>query len=147
MVITAFKNRQEYLNSQFAAALAPDAAGPQEAIARGICCTGCSTASSLRRSPCSPPRPPPCRLCSGEMQFPGRDTTERDGVPHGSTAGGARCPAFLLMVHVGLINTLPSVIVVYVGLTIPLSVYLLTNFFQALPYEIEEAARIDGCSH
>lgn len=55
-------------------------------------------------------------------------------------------PLFLLMVKANLINTLPSVIIVYAGLTIPLSVYLLTNFFRTLPYEIEEAARIDGCS-
>ena len=81
------------------------------------------------------------------MQFPGRNTI-LSGIVSLMVVPPVVLvvPLFLLMVHVGFINTLPSVIVVYVGLTIPLSVYLLTNFFQALPYEIEEAARIDGCS-
>ena len=70
------------------------------------------------------------------MQFPGRDAILSGIVPLMVVPPVVLVvPLFLLMVHVGLINTLPSVIVVYVGLTIPLSVYLLTNFFQALPYE------------
>jgi raffinose/stachyose/melibiose transport system permease protein len=81
------------------------------------------------------------------MRFPGRDTILSAIVSLMVVPPVVLVvPLFLLMVRVGLISTLPSVIVVYVGLTIPLSVYLLTNFFRALPYEIEEAARIDGCS-
>ncbi len=55
-------------------------------------------------------------------------------------------PLFTLMVHSGLINTLPSVILVYAGLLIPFSIFFLVNFFRELPYELIEAAIIDGAS-
>ena len=46
-----------------------------------------------------------------------------------------------------LINTLPSVIIIYSGLLIPFSVYLLVSFFRSLPPELFDAAAIDGCSN
>jgi raffinose/stachyose/melibiose transport system permease protein len=55
-------------------------------------------------------------------------------------------PLFTLMVQAGLINTLPSVIVVYSGLLVPFSVFFLVNFFRELPQELIEAATIDGAS-
>ena len=55
-------------------------------------------------------------------------------------------PLFTLMVRTGLINTLPSVMLVYTGLTIPFSIFFLVNFFKELPYELIEAATIDGAS-
>lgn len=54
-------------------------------------------------------------------------------------------PMFVLMVRIGLINTLISVIIFYTGLLIPFSVYLLTSFFREVPYELFESAQIDGC--
>jgi ABC-type glycerol-3-phosphate transport system permease component len=56
-------------------------------------------------------------------------------------------PLFVLMVNIGLINTLPSVIIIYSGLLIPFSVYLLVSFFRSLPPELFDAAAIDGCSN
>lgn len=56
-------------------------------------------------------------------------------------------PLFTLMVQVGLINTLPSVMLVYTVLIIPFSVFFLVNFFRELPLELIEAATIDGASH
>lgn len=55
-------------------------------------------------------------------------------------------PMFVLMVRVGLINTLFSVIIFYTGLLIPFSVFLLTSFFKEIPSELFESAQIDGCS-
>ena len=55
-------------------------------------------------------------------------------------------PLFVLMVNIGLINTLPSVIIIYSGLLIPFSVYLLVSFFRSLPPELFDAAAIDGCT-
>jgi ABC-type glycerol-3-phosphate transport system permease component len=37
-------------------------------------------------------------------------------------------------------------ILVYVGLMLPFSIYLLTNFFRAIPVSLIEAAKIDGAS-
>jgi ABC-type glycerol-3-phosphate transport system permease component len=56
-------------------------------------------------------------------------------------------PLFVLMVNIGLINTLPSVIIIYSGLLIPFSIYLLVSFFRSLPPELFDAAAIDGCSN
>ena len=55
-------------------------------------------------------------------------------------------PLFTQMVRTGLINTLPSVMLVYTGLTIPFSIFFLVNFFRELPHELIEAATIDGAS-
>ena len=41
-------------------------------------------------------------------------------------------PLFVLMVNIDLINKLPSVIIIYSGLLIPFSVYLLVSFFRSL---------------
>jgi len=56
-------------------------------------------------------------------------------------------PLFVSMVRWKLVNTYPGTILIYVGLLLPFSVYLMTNFFQTIPREIVEAARMDGCSN
>ena len=43
-------------------------------------------------------------------------------------------------------NTHWGLVLPYVSLTLPLAVWILTTFFQELPFELEEAARIDGCT-
>ena len=56
-------------------------------------------------------------------------------------------PLFILLVRVKLINTLPGLVLIYVGLLIPFSIYLLISFFRSLPHEIFDAAAMDGCSN
>lgn len=56
-------------------------------------------------------------------------------------------PLFVTMVRWHLVNTYPGTILIYTGLLLPFSIYLMTNFFQTIPHEIVEAARIDGCSN
>ncbi len=55
-------------------------------------------------------------------------------------------PLFVSMVRWHLVNTYQGTILIYTGLLLPFSIYLMTNFFRAIPHEIIEAARIDGCS-
>jgi len=55
-------------------------------------------------------------------------------------------PQFKLMSVVGLVNHRASVIVIYVGLMLPFTVYLLRNFFLSFPDELLDAASLDGCS-
>jgi ABC-type glycerol-3-phosphate transport system permease component len=55
-------------------------------------------------------------------------------------------PLFVSMVRWQLINTYQGTILIYTGLLLPFSIYLMTNFFQTIPHEIVEAARMDGCS-
>jgi multiple sugar transport system permease protein len=53
-------------------------------------------------------------------------------------------PTFIVMERLGLIDTLGALIVP--SLVMPFGVFLLRQFFLALPREVEEAAWIDGCS-
>jgi len=55
-------------------------------------------------------------------------------------------PLFVLLSRAGLTGTLVGLIIVYVALTVPVSLYMLRNYFIALPHSIEDAALIDGCS-
>ena len=54
-------------------------------------------------------------------------------------------PLFKIMIAMGILNTYASVILIYTGLTIPFSVYLLASFFRTVPGAIVDSARIDGC--
>lgn len=55
-------------------------------------------------------------------------------------------PLFITLRYFGLINTYLGLILVYTIITLPLSVWMLTSYFRAIPAELEEAAIIDGCS-
>ena len=54
-------------------------------------------------------------------------------------------PLFVIMASLKLIDNLVGLTIVYVSLSIPFTVYILTGFFSSLPSELEEAAIIDGC--
>jgi len=56
-------------------------------------------------------------------------------------------PLFILYAQLGMTSTYQGIIILYTGLTLPFSVYLLTNFFKTVPHDIVESALIDGCSH
>lgn len=56
-------------------------------------------------------------------------------------------PLFVSFVRIGIINMRPSAILVYVGLILPFCIYMLSNFFATIPKELQDAAKIDGCSH
>ncbi|NMH71683.1 carbohydrate ABC transporter permease [Bacillus sp. RO2] len=45
-----------------------------------------------------------------------------------------------------LINSIPGIVIMYFGFGVPLSLFLYHGFVKTVPVEIEEAARIDGCS-
>jgi N,N'-diacetylchitobiose transport system permease protein len=55
-------------------------------------------------------------------------------------------PMYLVMRDAGLLNTLPSLILVYAALTLPFTAWMLFGFVNGIPYDLEEAAMIDGCS-
>ncbi|SFI79791.1 multiple sugar transport system permease protein [Paenibacillus sp. UNC496MF] len=54
-------------------------------------------------------------------------------------------PQYLIMVKFEWLNTLTALIVP--GLTSAFGTFLLRQFFQSMPKELEEAAKIDGCNH
>jgi raffinose/stachyose/melibiose transport system permease protein len=55
-------------------------------------------------------------------------------------------PLFILMVKVNLINTYYSVIIIYSGLILPFSIYLLMGFFKTIPNSLIESAYVDGAN-
>ncbi|MBI4786421.1 MAG: carbohydrate ABC transporter permease [Chloroflexi bacterium] len=55
-------------------------------------------------------------------------------------------PQFTMMANYGLINTQWALVLLYAALGMPVSTYLMSTYFSQLPSEIEDAARIDGCS-
>jgi N-acetylglucosamine transport system permease protein len=53
-------------------------------------------------------------------------------------------PLFFILKNLGLINTLPGLIMVYVAFALPFTVFFLYAFFRTLPDDVYEAALIDG---
>ncbi|NOZ67826.1 MAG: carbohydrate ABC transporter permease [Deferribacteres bacterium] len=56
-------------------------------------------------------------------------------------------PVWRILHALGWLNTYQGLVLPYVTLTLPLGVWILAVFFTELPDELEDAARIDGCSH
>lgn len=55
-------------------------------------------------------------------------------------------PLYLMMKTYGLLDHLTALIATYVTFTLPFTIWLLKNYFQAIPRSLEEAALIDGCT-
>ena len=54
-------------------------------------------------------------------------------------------PVFMLWSRAGLINSLPGLVLLYVAVNLPFTIWLLYGFILQVPVELEEAASIDGC--
>ena len=55
-------------------------------------------------------------------------------------------PTFTVALRMGLNNTHLGLILIYVGQSIAMGVFIMRSFFISLPKELEEAAMIDGCT-
>jgi ABC-type glycerol-3-phosphate transport system permease component len=55
-------------------------------------------------------------------------------------------PLYIMLANVGLLNSLLALVLTFQILIIPLNIFLLKNYFETIPKELEEAALIDGCS-
>ncbi len=55
-------------------------------------------------------------------------------------------PLYRMWANVGLFNTYTSLIATYVAISLSLCTWLLMGFYRTIPYEVLEAATIDGCS-
>jgi multiple sugar transport system permease protein len=55
-------------------------------------------------------------------------------------------PLFVLFKPLGLINSYPSVIIADTALALPFAITILRTSFLQIPFDLEEAALIDGCS-
>ena len=55
-------------------------------------------------------------------------------------------PLFITLRGLGLLNTLIGLILTQTGFLLPFTVWLLRAYFESLPPDMEEAARVDGCT-
>jgi multiple sugar transport system permease protein len=55
-------------------------------------------------------------------------------------------PFFLFIHKLGLLDHLASLIITYLAITVPFTVFILVGYFESLPDELDKAARVDGCS-
>lgn len=55
-------------------------------------------------------------------------------------------PLYLLMVKIGLANTLPSLVIAYTTFALPYALWLLRSFMAGIPEDLESAALVDGAS-
>lgn len=85
------------------------------------------------------------------LRFPGRATIQR-GVLFVYMFGGILLliPLYKLCVSLGLLatpaGTFGALLVIYMVQTLPVSLYMLGNYFRTIPFSIEEAAMIEGSS-
>ena len=56
-------------------------------------------------------------------------------------------PLFQLVLDIHLANTYEAAILIYAGMMLPFSTFLLASYFQTIPRSLLESARIDGASH
>jgi multiple sugar transport system permease protein len=55
-------------------------------------------------------------------------------------------PLYNLWRQIGLYDTWPGLIIPYMTFALPLSIYVLSAFFREIPWELEEAAQVDGAT-
>jgi ABC-type glycerol-3-phosphate transport system permease component len=55
-------------------------------------------------------------------------------------------PLFLMLRYLGWLNSIWPLIIVYLVYTLPIATWLLKNFFEQVPVELEDAALVDGAT-
>jgi ABC-type glycerol-3-phosphate transport system permease component len=55
-------------------------------------------------------------------------------------------PIFVFMLKLGLVNTYASLIITYATFALPFSTWMLKAYFDTVPIDLEEAAKVDGCN-
>lgn len=149
MFMNSFKTREEYLGSQLALPSAPTLANYLKVLQHphlfdwfrnSVVLTFASVAV--------------CTLIAllaayafAQMEFPGRDFLFNLITPLMVIPPIVMIiPMFVLFRGINLVNNLGGPIIIYSGLMLPFTIYLLRNFFVTIPKEIQEAARMDGAN-
>jgi multiple sugar transport system permease protein len=55
-------------------------------------------------------------------------------------------PVFMIWSRLGIIDTQIGLIIVYVSLNVPFTIWLIDGFFRQIPMSLSEAAQVDGCT-
>jgi multiple sugar transport system permease protein len=59
---------------------------------------------------------------------------------------GIIIPYFLVLKNIGWIDTYQGIILIYLSFSLPFAIWLLVSYFEDIPFEMEEAAYLDGAS-
>lgn len=82
-------------------------------------------------------------------QFPFRKTLLYiviAGIPLSTGSAAMLIPNYLYMMKLGLTNKWYTLILIYTAYNLPMAIWVMKGGIEAIPLEIEDAARIDGCS-
>ncbi len=55
-------------------------------------------------------------------------------------------PIYILAIQLGLVGTYRGLVIAYAVTAVPFSIWILKGYYDTIPFDLEEAARIDGCS-
>ncbi|WP_252502227.1 carbohydrate ABC transporter permease [Sporosarcina sp. Marseille-Q4943] len=55
-------------------------------------------------------------------------------------------PLYMMMLKLGLLNSLNSLVIVYIAGNVPFAVFVFYGFFRSLPKDLDQSARLDGCN-
>jgi multiple sugar transport system permease protein len=55
-------------------------------------------------------------------------------------------PFFVIFKNLGLIDTYPSIIIAHLVFTVPFAIWFMRGYLTYIPWDLEEAAMVDGCS-
>jgi len=56
-------------------------------------------------------------------------------------------PMYIMLINLGLINSYLGIVVVYSATALPFCIWTMKGYYDTIPTSLEEAARIDGCTH
>lgn len=59
---------------------------------------------------------------------------------------GIIIPYFLILRRIGWIDTYQGIILIYLSFSLPFAIWLLVSYFEEIPFEMEEAAYLDGAT-
>lgn len=109
-------------------------------IVNSILVTGISTAIALVLGV-------PAAYAFSRLSFRGRDTWASTILSFRFMPPVAvAIPIYLLVRHLGFLNSHVGLVLPYVAFTLPLVVWIMIGFFDEIPREIDDAALVDGCT-
>jgi arabinogalactan oligomer / maltooligosaccharide transport system permease protein len=56
-------------------------------------------------------------------------------------------PMYIMLIKLGLINSYLGIVIVYSATALPFCIWTMKGYYDTIPLSLEEAARIDGCTH
>jgi len=89
----------------------------------------------------------PAAYSFARYRFPGDGTLLMAYIASRMVPGVAlMIPLYIVMRHLGLLDTLVALIIVDSTFTLPFTIWILKSYFQTIPRDLEDAARVDRCN-